>query len=225
MTTRPFTESGNEVSDDDTRTRILAAAGPAFAEKGFRDTTVREICSAAEVNVASVNYHFGDKERLYIESVKSAHAQKMRRAEMPTWDSGTPASRKLQDFVLAFVERVTSHEADDWQHQLLMREMAAPSQACREMVEDSIRPEFQLLRGILCDLLPADVPMSDDRLYQIIFSVIGQCLFYHVGGHVARMLVPAESWQQTFSSRRIADHITQFTLAALGVATSNNGDP
>jgi AcrR family transcriptional regulator len=46
---------------DDTATRVLNAAGLIFAEKGFKDATVREICSAAGVNLASVNYYFRDK--------------------------------------------------------------------------------------------------------------------------------------------------------------------
>ena len=62
-----------ETESAGTRSRILNAAGPVFADKGFRDATVRDICQAASVNLASVNYHFGDKQRLYIESVKEAH--------------------------------------------------------------------------------------------------------------------------------------------------------
>ena len=48
-----------------TKERILDAAVGLFAEKGFDKTTVREICAAADVNVALVNYHFKSKEGLY----------------------------------------------------------------------------------------------------------------------------------------------------------------
>ncbi len=51
----------------ETRQRLLETAGQVFAEQGFRAATVRDICRRAGANIASVNYHFGDKERLYSE--------------------------------------------------------------------------------------------------------------------------------------------------------------
>ncbi len=58
------------MAHDDTRSRLLAAAGPVFADKGYQAATIRDICLAAGVNVASVNYYFGDKATLYLETVK-----------------------------------------------------------------------------------------------------------------------------------------------------------
>lgn len=48
----------------DTKTKILNAAENLFADKGFTGTSLREITSAAEVNLAAVNYHFGSKKEL-----------------------------------------------------------------------------------------------------------------------------------------------------------------
>ena len=50
-----------------TKDRLLEAACTIFADKGFRDATVAEICEAANANIAAVNYYFGDKEKLYDE--------------------------------------------------------------------------------------------------------------------------------------------------------------
>jgi len=52
------------VSKIDTKNRILDAAEVLFAERGFADTSLRLITSEADVNLASVNYHFGSKKEL-----------------------------------------------------------------------------------------------------------------------------------------------------------------
>ena len=50
---------------DETKESIMTAAMRLFAEKGLKLVTVREICHAAKVNVALVNYHFRNKNGLY----------------------------------------------------------------------------------------------------------------------------------------------------------------
>lgn len=47
-----------------TKRSILDAAELLFAERGFSETSLRQITSKAEVNLAAVNYHFGSKKEL-----------------------------------------------------------------------------------------------------------------------------------------------------------------
>jgi AcrR family transcriptional regulator len=56
---------------EDTRERILLASQKLFADKGFDATSVRDITTEAGCNVASVNYHFGGKDKLYLETFRS----------------------------------------------------------------------------------------------------------------------------------------------------------
>ena len=74
---------------DSTKARILEAAGNVFAQKGFEAGTVREICQLADVNLAAINYHFGDKRRLYLAAV--SHAYSSREEELRGWPSGRRA--------------------------------------------------------------------------------------------------------------------------------------
>src|SRR5262245_47983711 len=121
---------------DDTTQQLIDAAGPLFAERGFRSTTVREICELAGANQAAVNYHFGDKESLYFECVCHAARCCGERAPLPVWPSGTLPEVKLRDFVRMFLNRVVLDHEPAWHGQLIMREMLLPTQACAEFVKD-----------------------------------------------------------------------------------------
>ena len=52
-------------TSQDTKSRILDAAEHLFMEHGFEATSLRSLTSAASVNLAAVNYHFGSKEELF----------------------------------------------------------------------------------------------------------------------------------------------------------------
>ena len=54
-----------DATSADTKTRILDAAEQLFMEHGFEATSLRSLTSAAGVNLAAVNYHFGSKEVLF----------------------------------------------------------------------------------------------------------------------------------------------------------------
>ncbi|CEO39668.1 TetR/AcrR family transcriptional regulator [Photobacterium kishitanii] len=76
-----------------TKNRILDAAELLFAEHGFKETSLRAITTAASANLASVNYHYGDKKGLI-------------RAVL---------SRYLELFIPAFkMELVALHQRDEF---------------------------------------------------------------------------------------------------------------
>jgi AcrR family transcriptional regulator len=58
-----------ETAAEQTRHAILEAAIKLFGEKGFEATTVRDLIGEADVNLASVNYHFGGKEGLRLAAI------------------------------------------------------------------------------------------------------------------------------------------------------------
>lgn len=59
-----------------TKNKILDAADVLFADKGFNGTSLREITSQANVNLAAVNYHFGSKKEL-IKAVMSRYMDEL----------------------------------------------------------------------------------------------------------------------------------------------------
>jgi TetR/AcrR family transcriptional regulator, regulator of cefoperazone and chloramphenicol sensitivity len=201
----------NEV--DTTRERIADAAGEIFAERGFDGTTVRDICQRAGANIAAVNYYFGDKQRLYVEAVVRAHRWRMEQARLPEWSDDTPAETKLADFITTFIRRVRTGPEDTWHTKLMMREMSHPTAACAELVQSSIRPQFEMLLAILRELLPSDI--SEERLRLTGFSIVGQCLFYHLADPVVRNLLSSEEYSE-LNVAKLAQHILDFSLTSIG---------
>jgi AcrR family transcriptional regulator len=196
----------------------LRAAGPIFAEKGFEQATVREICERAGVNPAGVNYYFGSKQDLYKKVVMYARRLREEQARLPNWPPGTPADQRLRSFVATMVEQVLGEGGEPWQFQLIIREILEPTEACEEMVRETFRPYFDVLVGILAELFPRQV--ARDHLEQLALSVVGQCVYYRVHQHVIPMLVSSLTHPDRYTPQRVARHITETTLAATGAGPS-----
>lgn len=64
---RQLNESNNNDRNKDVREQILRAAKHLFAKNGYEGTTVRQICTEANVSLALVSYHFGGKENVFLE--------------------------------------------------------------------------------------------------------------------------------------------------------------
>ncbi len=207
----------------DARSQLLIAAGEVFAEKGYKAATVREICSRAHVNLASVNYYFGDKERLYIEAVKNARRLREAEAPLPRWSADTPPEKKLQTIIFTLLQRMLGADAAPWQLRLIQREIMEPTKACEEMVQEAFEPYFENLLEVLKEMLPPEI--SATQLHQLGFSVIGQCVFYRAHDKIVSMLVTDEELAARYRPDQLAEHISQVTLAALGVAHNFAADP
>ena len=198
-----------------TKRRLLESAGQVFAAKGFEAGTVRDICAAAGVNLAAVNYHFGDKQRLYIEAVKRAHACRVESAPIPAWQPDTPPAVKLHDMIRTLLTRMLSTGGPTWHATLMLRELAQPTAACEELVGEYIRPHFQILLDIVGELVPSDTSREDR--HRIAFSIVGQCLFYHLAAPIVRLLVPPDEYAN-YDPEHLTEHVARFSLAALGAA-------
>ncbi len=122
--------------------RLLAAAGPVFAKRGFDGATVREICRVAGVNVAGIAYYYGDKMGLYLEVIRSIRAKCEARFPMPR-ATDEPIEKRLRSHIWVMLSRMLNdHDEGGWEAQLMMREMHRPTEAFQELIEQYFRPNF-----------------------------------------------------------------------------------
>jgi AcrR family transcriptional regulator len=196
-----------------TEKRLLEAAGEIFAEHGYRAATVRQICEKARANIAAVNYHFGDKEGLYMAALRSVHRASAEKYPPNLGVSrATTPEQKLRVYVRSLLLRIFDEGRPGWHTKIMMREMLEPTRALDMLVEEGARPLHQELSSIVRELLGS---AADDEVVRLsALSVVSQCVYYRRARPVITRLYP----QQRYDSKeveRLTEHITQFSLLAL----------
>jgi AcrR family transcriptional regulator len=196
-------------SSVETRELVLNAAGRIFAEHGFHATTVRQITREAGVNLAAVNYHFRDKQELYLNVLKRAYHSAANTAEA---DRPGPARQRLHTFIRSFLAYLLDPQRPQWHGVLIAREMARPTPALDRLVAESIRPVKQRIAGIVREILGPGA--SDHRVGLACLSIIGQCLHYvHCREMIARLF--PKGGDAPHNVETLTAHIYEFSLAGL----------
>ena len=192
-----------------TREALLAAAASVFAECGFQDATVREICQRAGANVAAVNYHFGGKEELYSEvliAVKHIGEPPVHLA----FGSEIPAEKRLEAHVRWLLKRLVSIGTVDPLGQIMSREMIQPTPALDRLIAEVFQPQSLWLREVVRELLGPT--FSEDACTKGVMSVISQIVFYkHCRPVLERMGPGYFPTEETLENQ--VRHIVDFSLA------------
>jgi TetR/AcrR family transcriptional regulator, regulator of cefoperazone and chloramphenicol sensitivity len=201
-------------------TRLLQAARRLFAERGLAATSIRDLAQEAGVNVAAVNYHFGDKEQLYLEALRFCYRscgaltaqgnQILQRAI----EAGTrqAALDGIREYIQELMYALFFTEDARLQAKLMFREMSDPTPALDVIIKEFIAPKRELLCKLIGQANPALRDDKDLSLYAA--SIIGQILYYRTSLPVFLRLYEAEEMTPELLER-VASHIADFTLTAI----------
>jgi AcrR family transcriptional regulator len=207
-------------SEVETRSRLVNVAERLFADRGFKDVTVRRICRDARANVAAVNYHFGDKLGLY-RAVLQATSDRMRETTATARAAGLghSAEDRLRIYISIFLKRLLADRRGTM-HRLVTREMMDPTPALDTIIEQGVRPRMEYLSEVIADLIGCD--LTDPRVGRSVASVWAQSEPY-VANPIAERgggpIAPAAS-----DIDAIARHITDFSIAGIRAIARTSPD-
>ena len=205
---------------DPTHAKLLDAAGAVFAERGFHDATVREICARAGANIAAVNYHFGDKLGLYTEVLRTAVRGDQLERMRSVAGQNVPPEQALRRLIKLRLRGVGEGDRPARLVLLMAHEFAQPTPAMSRVVNEALRPMYDRLRDIVGAIL--GLPRDHDTTRLCTHSVIGQIVHYVVARPILARLWP-ELKMTPAQVDRIADHIAGFSLAYLQAFKSWRG--
>ena len=149
----PVEKTKPPVLPEGTRTKLLDAAGQVFAESGFQAATVREICARAGVNIALVNYHFGDKLELYTEVLRHSVGAPGNGIIKQATRSAAPAEEVFRELIHAMLLRVCRADRPGWHFRLMMHEFAQPTPAMASVIDETMRPVYDRFRELIGSML------------------------------------------------------------------------
>lgn len=203
-----------------TRSRILAAAGELFATQGYAETSNKAIAELAQVDLASINYHFGNRGGLYQAVLAHAHGSLLDVGALQQLvGSAMPPASKLRVLTEQLVLRATQ-EPQAWQLRVLAREILAPSSHLKILLQDEALPKILLLRGLLSQV--SGIPAEDPALTRCLLNVLAPCLMLLVGGR--DFPGPMQELFQ-LPAQATADHLYCFALGGLEAVSKAYGYP
>lgn len=164
----------------DTRTRLIAAARTLFAERGFQNTTIREIAARANTNLASINYHFRSKDDLYRAVLRETLTSPLTDAAPRPAKAPQSRDERLATFVSAIIFGIVDDDDGNERNRLLAWELLRPTGLVTKANDVEILPFVAQALEVARAFAPEGA--DADMLTDIALWLIGQCLLFRRTG-------------------------------------------
>lgn len=194
-----------------TRQKILDAACDIFSEKGFRQARVTEICRRAGINLAAVNYYFGDKKNLYVEAWRQAMDQFMQSDTLPP--RSLPPEERLRQAIRHIIRKVLDDRTGGHFRRIELMELANPTGLIDDAWKALIAPRQEEMLQLIRDIMGPEAPEESVRLCKM--SIINQCRGYILNQKSRMDLMGETIGAGPDQADRIAEHITCFSIAGI----------
>lgn len=199
-----------------TQTKILNAAEALFAREGFEQTSLRQITQEANVNLASVNYHFGSKKAL-IQAVVARYMNLFMpalEAQLKQLDN-QPTLNSLQVFE-SFKEPLMGltqiHKRGTENFLRLLGFAYSETQGhLRKYTQTAFG---DVLHHLLALLHRANPKLTEQDMFWRLHFVLGATVFAQVSGQALIEIAQAE-FDQRADITTVIDHLIQFIAGGL----------
>ncbi len=206
-----------------TRNAILNAAETLFVKAGYDATSLRQITTAANVNLASINYHFGSKEEL-VRAVLKRRLEWINRERIRLLDrlekEAAPNPVKPSLIVDAFFGTLLRH-ASDPEHdanifmRLLERTMTDPSNFIKTLFAQEYAEVVERYKTAFIRAMP-DVP-EVEIVWRFHF-MLGATSYAIAGINILQGVLPnvtASMIDETIYDEQLLPRLMSFLLGGL----------
>jgi len=212
----PQDNETNSNTNKRVRDRLIDAAEELFCEHGFEGASIRDIAAIAKCNIASVNYYFGGKEKLY-EEVWRRHLIPMRDARIVSVNkvmSQSDGKPQLEELLKAFADAFIGPMVDDNKSRqlgiLMAREWIDRRLPANMFFDDVIRPTMTAMSKALVKACPG---LDESKVPLVVLSIVGQLVQL---AHIKTMFEQvSDSGLPIFNLAEAIDHVVTFSAAGI----------
>jgi AcrR family transcriptional regulator len=204
-------------SNKKVRDRLLDSAEVLFCEHGYDSVSVRDIAASADCNVASINYYFGGKEKLY-HDVWLRYLLIMRDIRIECINevmSQNEGKSRLEDLLKAFSEAFVGPLVDESKARrfckLMAREMIDQHVPISMFVENVMVPTLAAVRDALVKICPG---IDESKIPLIIISIVGQLMhMLHIKAIFQECKITS---LPNFDLTQAIEHVVKFSIEGMG---------
>lgn len=151
------------------KNKILEAASLIFSEKGFQNTTVRDICQKADTYQLSINYHFGNKENLFKEVLLKTY-QDTHEIDLIEKTRGLSPEKQLEEVIRLRVNSVFSKGSEGLYFKIVAKEISNNYDKVVEIMNDPLLEYLKFIRSIFNKL--SDGKLDDFGLNYCVYLLM-----------------------------------------------------
>jgi AcrR family transcriptional regulator len=173
-----------------TKEKLLASATEMFAEHGFNGVSTRDLVTISMVNLCSINYYFGSKQKLYdavidniIDNVKENLISKIDKYKT----QNTSAMNKITFIISEFFDYLFSNKISNSMVMILFRELLNTSAGGDRIYSEIMEPLKKRFVNLIIDATGTDKQTA---------YIKAQCLFSNP--IFFRLLQNKENYSQNF---------------------------
>ncbi|AJR24188.1 TetR/AcrR family transcriptional regulator [Sphingobium sp. YBL2] len=201
-------------SDTDKRRRIFDAAEQLFARDGFAGTPLRSISTAAEVDLALINHHFGSKQKLF-EAVIARRADIVHRDRLEALEDCRTRAKgapPIEDLVAAFLHPLfgRAQSSPEWRNYLRLVARLSVEKEWVEMLAALYNPTAKYFINAMRMVY---TEASEEKLYWAYHFLLGSMVF--TGADSGRIDKLSDGLVQSGNFSTAYDHLVTFTSAGI----------
>lgn len=163
----------------ETKEKLLQTAMELFAKHGIDGVSTRDLAKASGVNLCSINYYFGTKQKLYeaiLDDVVEKIVSLVKTKQIPLQSQGLSALEEIKAFAGNLLELLCSDTISSVQAELLIKEIISPTTAYNKLYQQVIEPLHKRLTGLVMQM----TGISEQEAIIKTHCIMGQVVMFRV---------------------------------------------